>query len=60
MVSSRVRRALLGVEKIPSTKRHQHWCLFVFGVCQSVWKDNKHENTPIAGGFRGQRASPPI
>ena len=53
MVSSHARHAVVGVENTPSTKRHQQWYLFVFGVCQLVWRGNKHENTPITGGFRG-------
>ena len=33
MVSSSARHALVDVENMPSTKRHQQWCLVVFGVC---------------------------
>ena len=32
MASPCVRRVSLGVEKTPSTKRHQQWCLLVFGM----------------------------
>jgi len=46
--------------KTLSKKRHQHWCLFMFGVCQWVWKGNKDENSPITGGFRGRHAIPVV
>jgi len=45
------------VSKGAEHENHQRWCLLVFGVdvCQWVWKSNKHEDSPIAGGFRGRK-----
>ena len=39
-------QTLNGLEKMPSTKRHQHWCLFVFGVRKYVNECIEHKNTP--------------
>jgi len=41
MVSSSARHALVDVENTLSTKRHQRWCLVVFGVCRWVQKTRR-------------------
>ena len=40
------RQSLKGLEQVPSTKRHQCWCLFVFGMCKYVNECVEYEKTP--------------
>ena len=51
MVSSSARHALVDVENTLSTKRHQRWCLVVFGVCHWVQKTRRAREDTIIGVF---------
>ena len=46
-----------GEEKVPNSKTHRRWCVFVFGVHPGWRKGVERENTPTTVFFRARRAS---